>query len=340
MTQQPLISIRDLHVRYRTEGLLWGGRREVRAVDGVSLEIDRNETLGLVGESGCGKSTFGKAVLRLIEIEQGKIFLEGTDLTGLSRTAMRKHRKRLQMIFQDPYNSLNPRMTAGEIISEPIRAFSSDKKDRIDLKVAELLDTVGLGRRAANRFPRQFSGGQRQRIGIARALAAEPDLIVADEPVSALDVSIQAQILNLMERVQAERGLAYLFISHDLRAVRQISHRIAVMYLGRIVEIAPADELYAGPLMPYTKALVSAVPIPDPLVEAKRERIVLSGDLPSPSDPPTGCRFHTRCNYAVPQCRETEPALIEIRPRHFAACSRISPERPDIDMNTDRQSQQ
>lgn len=334
MNAQPIISVLDLQVRFGSAGLFKAGRKDVRAVDGVSFQIARGETLGLVGESGCGKSTLGKAMLRLIEPFAGKVVVDGIDLSTLSRGAMRRQRKRMQMIFQDPYSSLNPRMTASQLISEPIRAFGLETKGTLNARVAELLDTVGLGRRSANRFPREFSGGQRQRIGIARALAAEPDLIVADEPVSALDVSIQAQILNLMEQIQIDRGLAYLFISHDLRSVRHISHRIAVMYLGKIVEVGPGDEIYADPLMPYTQALISAVPVPDPKAEAARERIILSGDLPSPSDPAIGCHFHTRCPFAIPECRKAEPKLVEIKAGHFAACSRISPEKPHIGENT------
>ncbi len=327
----PLLSVKNLHVRYRTETGFSGTGRTVRAVDGVSFEIQRGETLGLVGESGCGKSTLGKALLKLTEPTEGNVIFDGVDLASLSRREMRQQRKRLQFIFQDPYSSLNPRMTAGQIVSEPMRAFGLAKSGSLDANVADLLETVGLSRRSAKSYPNEFSGGQRQRIGIARALAAEPDFIVADEPVSALDVSIQAQIINLLRSLQTDRGLAYLFISHDLRVVRHIAHRIAVMYLGKIVEIAPGDELYADPLMPYTKALISAVPVPDPTIEATRERIILRGDLPSPYDPPTGCRFHTRCPYAIDECRRTEPSLVEIKPLHFAACLRISPEKPHIE---------
>jgi len=323
----PLVSIADLKVHFDL-----GRRRTVRAVDGVSLDIPAGETLGLVGESGCGKTTLGRAVLRLVEPTGGKVLFRDTDIAQLSKSNLRRMRQHMQMIFQDPYASLDPRMTVGQIISEPIETFAlaatrEDKRAR----VRELMQTVGLSERFINRYPHEFSGGQQQRIGIARALAANPAFIVADEPISALDVSIQAQILNLMEKLQRERHLTYLFISHDLRAIRHTSHRVAVMYLGKVVELAGARELYVQPLMPYTKALISAVPVPDPVVEAQRRRIVLEGDVPSPIDPPSGCRFHTRCPYAVPACSEVEPNLVEIQPAHYAACIRISPEEPDID---------
>lgn len=325
-----LISIRNLDVQYTSSRGLFGSPKTVRAVDGVSLEIKKGETLGLVGESGCGKSTLGRAILRLTEPSAGQVFFNGTDLAHLPSSEMRRQRKHLQMIFQDPYASLNPRMTAGQIIAEPIRAFGLAKNTSLNSRVEGLMETVGLGRRLIDNYPREFSGGQRQRIGIARALAAEPEFIVADEPISALDVSIQAQIMNLMERLQAENDLTYLFISHDLRAVRHLSHRVAVMYLGKIVEIASGRDIYADPLMPYTQALISAVPVPDPKVEATRERIILKGDVPSPVDPPSGCRFHTRCPYAIEECKRTVPELVEIKPSHYAACIRISSERPKI----------
>jgi oligopeptide transport system ATP-binding protein len=305
----------------------------VRAVDGVSLTIRRGETLGLVGESGCGKSTLGKAILRLTEPTGGKVIYGGKDLANLSQSAMRDQRRHLQMIFQDPYASLNPRMTVGAIIAEPIRTFRLEKGKAVDQRVQDLMETVGLSRRFIKRYPHEFSGGQRQRIGIARALAVDPEFIVADEPISALDVSIQAQIMNLMEKLQAEKGLTYLFISHDLRAVRHLSDRVAVMYLGQIVELADGKDIYREPLMPYTIALISAVPIPNPEVEATRERIILHGDVPSPINPPSGCRFHTRCPWAIDECKTMEPALAEIQPRHFAACIRINPENPNIREN-------
>jgi oligopeptide transport system ATP-binding protein len=328
-----LLSLDGLQVHYRLGGGLFSDEKVVRAVDGVSLDIRKGETLGLVGESGCGKSTLGKAILRLTEPTGGKVIYDGRDLAGLSQTAMRDQRRNLQMIFQDPYASLNPRMTVGAIIGEPIRTFGLAKGKEADARVQDLMETVGLSRRFIKRYPHEFSGGQRQRIGIARALAVDPEFIVADEPISALDVSIQAQIMNLMEKLQAEKGLTYLFISHDLRAVRHLSDRVAVMYLGQIVEVADGREIYREPLMPYTIALISAVPVPDPEIEATRERIILRGDVPSPINPPSGCRFHTRCPWAIDECKMREPALAEIKPQHFAACIRINPENPDIREN-------
>ncbi len=335
----PLIAIRDLKVHFNLGGgTVWdkmvGGspvRRVVKAVDGVTIDIYPGETLGLVGESGCGKSTLGRALLRLTEPTSGQVLFRGRDLAHLSQREMRDQRRHLQMIFQDPYASLNPRMTVGQIISEPIQTFRLARGKETDMMVQELMETVGLNKRFIKRFPHEFSGGQRQRIGIARALAVNPDFIVADEPISALDVSIQAQIMNLMERLQRQKNLTYLFISHDLRAIRHVSDRVAVMYLGKLVEIADAKTIYDDPLMPYTKALISAVPVPDPAVEATRQRIVLEGDVPSPINPPQGCRFHTRCPYAIQACKEVVPPLAEIKPNHFAACIRISPEQPDID---------
>jgi oligopeptide transport system ATP-binding protein len=326
-----LISIQDLKVHYKVGGGLFKETKHVKAVDGVSLDIKKGETLGLVGESGCGKSTLGKALLRLTEPTGGQVLYNGKDLAHLKQTAMREQRKNLQMIFQDPYASLNPRMTVGQIIGEPIRTFGLANGKSVEEKVQELMETVGLNRRFVKRYPHEFSGGQRQRIGIARALAVDPEFIVADEPISALDVSIQAQIMNLMQRLQSEKDLTYLFISHDLRAIRHVSDRVAVMYLGKIVELGDAKEVYREPLMPYTKALISAVPIPDPKIEAKRERIILKGDVPSPINPPTGCNFHTRCPYAIEDCKKVEPSLVEIKPKHFAACIRISPEEPHIE---------
>jgi oligopeptide transport system ATP-binding protein len=328
-----LISLKDLKVYYRLGGGLFSEPRFVKAVDGVTLDIERGETLGLVGESGCGKSTLGKAILRLTEPTGGEVFYNGTELTSLSQRAMRDRRKDLQMIFQDPYASLNPRMTVGDIIGEPIKTFKLKNGSSVPVMVQKLMETVGLSRRFINRYPHEFSGGQRQRIGIARALAVDPAFIVADEPISALDVSIQAQIMNLMEELQAEKNLTYLFISHDLRAVRHLSDRVAVMYLGKIVELAEGNDVYKDPLMPYTKALISAVPVPDPKIEAARQRIILEGDVPSPINPPSGCRFHTRCSYAIAECKTLEPKLVEIKPRHFAACIRINKEHPDVDLN-------
>jgi oligopeptide transport system ATP-binding protein len=318
---EPLISIRDLKVHFG----------KVKAVDGVTLDILEGETLGLVGESGCGKSTLGRAILRLTEPSGGQVLYHNRDLAHLSVREMREQRRHLQIIFQDPYASLNPRMTVGQIVGEPLDTFKLARGREADRRVQDLMETVGLSKRFINRYPHEFSGGQRQRIGIARALAVDPQFIVADEPISALDVSIQAQIMNLLERLKQEKNLTYLFISHDLRAIRHVSDRVAVMYLGKLVEIADAKTIYRDPLMPYTKALISAVPVPDPEVESKRRRIVLEGDVPSPINPPSGCRFHTRCPYAIKQCREVEPTLVEIKSNHFAACIRISPDQPDID---------
>ncbi len=327
-----LLSIQDLKVHYRAGGGLFSSAKTVKAVDGVSLEIKKGETLGLVGESGCGKSTLGRAILRLTEPTSGSVVFDGRKLTDLSADAMREQRKHLQMIFQDPYASLNPRRTVGQIIGEPLRTFGL-ANGSAEGRVGDLMETVGLNRRFFNRYPHEFSGGQRQRIGIARALAVDPQFIVADEPISALDVSIQAQIMNLMQQLQAEKGLTYLFISHDLRAVRHLSDRVAVMYLGQIVELADAKEIYSDPLMPYTQALISAVPVPDPDIEAKRERIILTGDVPSPINPPAGCHFHTRCSFAIPDCKTVSPRLVEIKSNHHAACIRISPSHPNIREN-------
>ena len=337
--EAPLIALRDLKVHFDLGGgnvwnkLVAGDapKRVVKAVDGVSIDIYPGETLGLVGESGCGKSTLGRAVLRLTEPTAGQVLYRNRDLAHLSSREMREHRRHLQIIFQDPYASLNPRMTVGQIVREPLETFRLFEGREADQRVQELLETVGLSKRFIKRYPHEFSGGQRQRIGIARALAVDPDFIVADEPISALDVSIQAQIMNLLERLQREKNLTYLFISHDLRAIRHLSNRVAVMYLGKLVEIADAKTIYHEPLMPYTKALISAVPVPDPEIESTRRRIVLEGDVPSPINPPEGCRFHTRCPYAIQACREVVPPLTEIKPNHFAACIRISPLQPYIE---------
>jgi oligopeptide transport system ATP-binding protein len=336
---EELLAIRDLKVHFDLGGggfldKLFNGKsvkRVVKAVDGVTIDIYPGETLGLVGESGCGKSTLGRAILRLTEPTGGQVLFRGQDLAHLSQKEMREHRKHLQMIFQDPYASLNPRMTVGQIIGEPIETFRLASGRERNERVQELMETVGLNKRFIKRYPHEFSGGQRQRIGIARALAVDPDFIVADEPISALDVSIQAQIMNLMEKLQRKKNLTYLFITHDLRAVRHDSDRVAVMYLGKLVEIADAKTIYDEPLMPYTKALISAVPVPDPEIEATRQRIVLEGDVPSPINPPQGCRFHTRCPFAIQACKEVVPPLAEIKPNHFAACIRISPEQPHIE---------
>jgi len=323
---ETLIAIRDLKVHFNL-----GGNRVVKAVDGVTLDIYQGETLGLVGESGCGKSTLGRAVLRLTEPTSGQVLYRNKDLAQLSGRQLREQRRHLQIIFQDPYASLNPRMTVGQIVGEPLDTFRLARGREAEARVQELLETVGLSKRFIKRYPHEFSGGQRQRIGIARALAVDPDFIVADEPISALDVSIQAQIMNLLKKLRREKNLTYLFISHDLRAIRHVSDRVAVMYLGRLVEIADAKTIYVEPLMPYTKALISAVPVPDPEIEATRQRIMLEGDVPSPINPPSGCPFHTRCPYAIDVCKEVVPQLVEIKPAHFAACIRISPEVPHIE---------
>jgi oligopeptide transport system ATP-binding protein len=331
--EQPLISIRDLKVHFPVtgRGLLRRSRQVVHAIDGVNLDINSGETLGLVGESGCGKTTLGRAILRLTEPTSGQILFRDQDLAQLSNRELRAHRRHLQIVFQDPYASLNPRMTVSQIIGEPIDTFGIARAEAKKQRVQQLMKMVGLSPQFLKRYPHEFSGGQRQRIGIARALAVDPEFIVADEPISALDVSIQAQIMNLLGRLKEQKKLTYLFISHDLRAVRHVADRIAVMYLGKIVELAPAKSLYVEPLMPYTKALISAVPVPDPTVEATRRRIVLEGDVPSPINPPSGCRFHTRCPYAIDECRKIEPELVQIKPHHLAACIRISPEQPDIE---------
>ena len=294
---------------------------DIKAVDDVTLSIERGETLGLVGESGCGKSTVGRAILRLYEPTGGRIVFDGQDITKLGQQELRPLRRRMQMVFQDPFASLNPRHSVGRIVGEPLRTHGLAGRRGTGKRVRELLEIVGLPADAASRYPHEFSGGQRQRIGLARSLALNPDFVVADEPVSALDVSIQAQIVNLLEQLQEEFDLTYLFIAHDLAVVRHISDRIAVMYLGVIVEISPADELYENPLHPYTITLLSAVPIPDPKVEAERETILLPGDLPSPANPPAGCRFHTRCPYMQPtRCRNEVPPLRRISAGHEVAC--------------------
>ncbi|MCS6801563.1 MAG: dipeptide ABC transporter ATP-binding protein [Chloroflexota bacterium] len=323
---ETLLEVKDLKMYFPiTSGLIFQRKvADVKAVDGISFSVKRGETLGLVGESGCGKSTTARAILQLYRPTAGSVKFEGKELTKMGGNELRRMRRRMQMIFQDPYASLNPRMSVGSIIGEPllIHGIAKNKKERQE-RVQELLRVVGLNPYFVNRYPHEFSGGQRQRIGIARALAVEPLFIACDEPVSALDVSIQAQIINLLEELQEQFGLTYLFIAHDLSVVRHISDRVAVMYLGRIVEIADRNELYENPLHPYTKALLSAVPIPDPVVEAKRERIILTGDVPSPVRPPSGCNFHPRCPIAIPECKEIVPPLEEKTPGHFAACIRV-----------------
>jgi oligopeptide/dipeptide ABC transporter ATP-binding protein len=317
-----LLQVDNLVKHFSVGGGLGGGHAGlVRAVDGVSFSIRRGETLGLVGESGCGKTTTGRCILLLERPTSGRIVFEGTDIAALNEGALRAVRRRIQVIFQDPYSSLNPRMTIGQILAEPLQVHRivPEKKARLD-RVRELLSQVGLLPQHAQRYPHQLSGGQRQRVGIARALAMEPALIVCDEPVSALDVSIQAQIINLLEDLQARYGLTYLFIAHDLSVVRHISDRVAVMYLGRIVEMTDRTHLYEEPLHPYTRALLSAVPIPDPQVEERREHTVLKGEVPSPLNPPSGCVFHPRCPKAVERCASAVPPLREIRSAHLAAC--------------------
>ena len=304
-------------------GVLQRVAGHVRAVDGVSFSIAAGETLCLVGESGCGKSTVGKTILRLQEPTAGQIWLGDTEVTRLDEEQMRVHRRQVQMVFQDPYSSLNPRMRAGQIIAEPLENFGISEGAEKDRQVLALLEKVGLRKDAAQRFPFEFSGGQRQRLGIARALALNPRLIVADEPVSALDVSVQAQVLNLLMDLQEEFGLSYLFVSHDLAVVEHIGHRIAVMYLGRIVELAPRDRIFAQPQHPYTEALMAAAPIADP--KARSARLVIEGDVPSPMNPPPGCHFHTRCPYAEARCKVEDPPLQEIAPGHVVACHLRTP---------------
>ncbi|HVI86273.1 MAG TPA: dipeptide ABC transporter ATP-binding protein [bacterium] len=315
-----LLEVRNLRKYYPvTKGFIFQRQvGAVKAVDDVSFFIRKGETLGLVGESGCGKTTTGRVILRLQEPTHGEALFEGRDIFKLGKEELRRLRRDMQIIFQDPYSSLNPRMTVGDIIGEPLEIHKLARGKEKVRRVQELLEVVGLSPYHANRYPHEFSGGQRQRIGIARALAVNPKLIIADEPVSALDVSIQAQVLNLLEELQKEFGLTYLFIAHDLSVVKHISDRIAVMYLGRIVELAAADELFSNPQHPYTEALLSAVPIPNP--EMRRERIILPGDVPSPINPPAGCRFHTRCLYAQPSCKVDDPAFADIGGGHYVAC--------------------
>ena len=319
MSGPPILEVSNLKKHFPVRrGLLQRAVAEIKAVDGVSFALAAGETLCLVGESGCGKSTVGRLILRLIDATSGDIIFKGENITALSREAMRNKRQALQIVFQDPYASLNPRLTAGTIVGEPIENFDRLGRSEREGRVKALLARVGLGADALHKYPFEFSGGQRQRLGIARALALSPSVIVADEPVSALDVSVQAQVLNLMMDLQAELGLAYLFISHDLGVVEHMADRVAVMYLGRIVEIAAKEELFASPRHPYTRALISAAPLPDPT--AKRERIVLEGDVPSPMTPPTGCHFHTRCPFAVARCRKEYPPLRKYGPMHQFAC--------------------
>ena len=325
---QPLLSLRDLVKHYETGPL--GSREVIHAVDGVSLDVVEGETLGLVGESGCGKSTLGRCMLRLEEPTGGQILFDGKDITSISERQLRPLRREMQMVFQDPYSSLNPRKRVGAIVGDVLRAHGQGSKREVADRVTSLLERVGLSGDHASRYPRQFSGGQRQRIGVARALALSPRLIVADEPVSALDVSVQAQVVNLLDEIQRELKLTYVFIAHDLGVVRQVSTRVGVMYLGKLVEIAPAETLYEAPVHPYTEALLSAVPVPDPDVQ-RRDRIVLAGEPPSPANPPSGCRFHTRCQYATEICTTEQPALVEHSGGRWAACHHprnVSPTEP------------
>ena len=322
----PLLSVRNLSKHYTRKGGLFGGAKSVvRAVDGVSFDVFPGETLALVGESGCGKTTTGRAILRLIEPTTGEVTYEGQNVLGLDAASMRRLRRKMQIIFQDPFSSLNPRMTIGAIVREGLTIHRMAEGAEADRRVRQLLDEVGLRAEYATRYPHEFSGGQRQRIGIARALSVEPNFIVCDEPVSALDVSVQAQVVNLLQDLQRDRGLAYLFIAHDLSVVEHIADRVAVMYLGHIVELASSRDLYREPLMPYTQALLSAVPVPDPA--AKRERIVLQGDVPSPANPPSGCVFHPRCHHPRKDaaCARIVPPLEEKAPGHFVACIKQPP---------------
>jgi oligopeptide transport system ATP-binding protein len=324
--QDILINVQDLKMYFPVNAGLIFQRKiaDVKAVDGINFNVRRGETMGLVGESGCGKSTTGRAILQLYRPTGGSVRFGGQELTELKGNELRRMRRKMQMIFQDPYASLNPRMSVGSIIGEPLQIHGLAKNSRARReRIQDLMRVVGLNPYYANRYPHEFSGGQRQRIGIARALAVEPDFIVADEPVSALDVSIQAQIINLLEDLQQQFGLTYLFIAHDLSVVRHISDRVGVMYLGKMMELADRNELYENPLHPYTKALLSAVPVPDPSVERKRERIILTGDVPSPLFPPRGCVFHTRCPIAIEECRQVIPDWRDVGGGHMVACHRV-----------------
>ena len=319
-----LVDVKDLHMYFPvTAGVMRKKIADVKAVDGVNFFIKRGETLGLVGESGCGKTTTGRAILQLYEVTSGEVLFEGKDLCKIKGEELRRMRRDMQLIFQDPYASLDPRMTCGQIIGEPLAVHKLAKGKQFQEQVAELLNMVELEPRMMERYPHEFSGGQRQRIGIARALALRPKLIICDEPVSALDVSIQAQVIMLLMRLREELNLTYLFIAHDLSVVRHISDRVAVMYLGKIMEITHSDELYDNPLHPYSLALLSAVPIPDPVVDRKRQRILLTGDVPSPVNPPPGCHFHPRCSVAMDICAQEEPPLIDISKEHWVACHRV-----------------
>src|SRR5437016_1115422 len=330
-TGTTLIDVKGLKVYFPIKGGIFNRTvAQVKAVDGVDLFVRRGETLGLVGESGCGKSTTGRAILQLIKPTAGSVKLNGTELTTLNRDEIRKKRADMQMVFQDPYGSLSPRFTIGKTIAEPLENFKKGNTKEINDEVAHLLEVVGLNPFVVNRFAHEFSGGQRQRIGIARALALRPSFIVADEPVSALDVSIQAQVLHLMEDLQAQFGLTYLFVSHNLSVVKHISDRVAVMYLGRVAELCESEALYEQPLHPYTQALLSAIPVPDPVKELQRKRIILEGDVPSPVNPPSGCNFHTRCPFAEPRCSQQLPVLRDSGGGQKVACHLVDIERREL----------
>ena len=316
---KPLIEVRNLKMYFPVGTSFLGGRKLLKAVDDVSFDLFPGETFGLVGESGCGKTTVGRSLVRLYRPTGGQILLDGTDIAPLSERDVLPYRRRMQMIFQDPYASLNPRMTVSSIIGEPMR-LQGASPDAIDARMRELIEQVGLKKDHLNRYPHEFSGGQRQRIGIARALSTRPEFIVCDEPISALDVSIQAQVINMLEDLQREMGITYLFVSHDLSMVRHISHRVGVMYLGHLVEVANVHDLYADMRHPYTRALLSAVPVADPDLAANANRIILQGDVPTPIDPPSGCPFRTRCRFSEKRCAETRPELREVAPGHLVAC--------------------
>lgn len=319
MNDEVMIKVENLKQYFPIKGGFFGKTvGNVKAVDNISFEIKKGETLGIVGESGCGKSTTGRTILQLLKPTSGKVYFQGKDITNMNKKELRQLRTKMQLIFQDPYSSLNARMTVGTIIGEALIDHNLVPKDKVRDKVLEVMEMCGLPAYYIDRFPNEFSGGQRQRIGIARALILNPDFIVADEPVSALDVSIQAQIINLLVKLKKEKGLTYMFISHDLSVVKHICDRVGVMYLGNMMELADKEELYENPMHPYTKALLSAIPIPDPTV--KRERIILEGDLPSPSNPPAGCKFNTRCPYADEKCKKECPEYREVKPNHFVAC--------------------
>ncbi len=320
---QHLLEVQNLK-KYFTIHHGFGKTKSLKAVDNISFSIRKGETFGLVGESGCGKTTVGRTIARLYYPTGGKILINGEDISHLSQRQLKPYRRKMQLIFQDPYASLNPRMTVGDIVAEPLDIHKTAAGEQRQKMIYDLLESVGLSKEHANRYPHEFSGGQRQRIGIARALALEPELIICDEPISALDVSIQAQVINLLEDLQRDKGLTYLFIAHDLSMVQHISHRIGVMYLGNLVEIAESRKLYNKPMHPYTTALLSAIPIPDPDITASRKRIILEGDVPTPIDPPPGCPFCSRCPYVMEICHRERPAMLEVEPNHLVACHLVN----------------